>query len=119
MSDRLARVLTGLAVLMVAVIAAVVSFTHIETLALGHGQPLVDARLMPVSVDGLLVMSSLVLLAAARARQRAPSLARAGVVVGVVTMVLANVTFCARFGVIGAVISGWPWSRSSSQRKRC
>jgi hypothetical protein len=92
-SDRLARVLTGLAVLMVAVIAAVVSFTHIETFALAHGQPLVGARLMPVSVDGLLVVSSLVLLAAARAQQRALSLARAGPVLGVVATVLANVTF--------------------------
>jgi hypothetical protein len=62
-SDRLARVLTGLAVLAVAVIAAVVSFTHIETLALLHGQPLWDARFLPVSVDGLLVVSSLTLLA--------------------------------------------------------
>ena len=76
--DKLARVLTGVAVLAVAVIAACVSFSHIEALALSHGQPIWDARFLPVSVDGLLVVSSLTLLADARARRPEPGLARPG-----------------------------------------
>ena len=104
----MARVLTGLAVLAVAVIAAVVSFAHIESLALAHGQPLVAARLLPLSVDGLIVAASLSLLAEARAQREAPRLARAGLVLGVVATVAANVTYGARYGVVGGVISGWP-----------
>jgi hypothetical protein len=106
--DKFARVLTGLAVLAVAVIAAIVSFSHIEALALAHGQPLVAARLLPLSVDGLLVASSLTLLAEARARRDAPAMARTGLVLGVIATVLANVAFGARFGIVGAVISAWP-----------
>jgi len=102
------RFLTGLAVLAVAVIAAVVSFSHVESLALAHGQPLADSRLLPLSLDGLLVVSSLVLLAEARAHRGAPGLARAGLVLGVVATVAANIAFGARFGVIGAIVSGWP-----------
>ena len=107
-NDRLARVLTGLAVLTVAVIAAIVSFSHIEALALGHGQPIWDARFLPVSVDGLLVVSSLTLLAEARAQRPAPGLARAGLVLGVIATVAANVIFGIHAGPVGAVISAWP-----------
>lgn len=108
MSDKFARVLTGLAVLAVAVIAAIVSFSHIETLALSHGQPIWDARFLPVSVDGLLVVSSLTLLADARARRPAPGLARAGLVLGVIATVAANVVFGVHAGPVGAIISAWP-----------
>ena len=106
--DKFARALTGLAVLAVAVIAAVVSFSHIESLALGHGQPLWDARLLPLSVDGLIVVSSLTLLTEARAQRGAPGLARAGLDLGVVATLAANVAFGFHFGPVGAVISGWP-----------
>ncbi|HET9081668.1 MAG TPA: DUF2637 domain-containing protein [Trebonia sp.] len=106
--DKAARMLAGLAVLTVAVIAAIVSFSHIETLALSHGQPIWDARFLPVSVDGMLVVSSLTLLADARARRPAPGLARAGLVLGVVATVAANVVFGVHAGPVGAVISAWP-----------
>jgi hypothetical protein len=56
--DKVARILAGLAVLAVAA-AGVVSFTHIEALALAHGYALGTARLLPVSVDGLMVAASL------------------------------------------------------------
>lgn len=50
--DKLAWVLTGLAVLAVAVIAAVVSFSHIEAVALAPGYTVETPRLLPLSVDG-------------------------------------------------------------------
>ena len=106
--DRLARVLTGLTVCAVAVFAAIVSFSHIESLALAHGQPLAAARLLPLSVDGLILAASLVLLTEARAHREAPRLARAGLTLGVLATVLANVAYGARYGVVGAVISAWP-----------
>ena len=66
--DKFARVLTGLAVLTVAVVAGIVSFTHIETLTLAHGYTLGAARLLPVSVDGLIVAASLTCLTETRTR---------------------------------------------------
>lgn len=60
--DQFARVLAGLAVLAVAVIAAIVSYSHIDALALSHGYSTDTARLLPLSVDGLILASSLVLL---------------------------------------------------------
>ena len=104
----MSRVLAGLAVLVVAVIAAIVSFSHIESLALGHGQPIWDARLLPVSVDGLLVVSSLTMLAEARAQRPAPGLARFGLVFGIAGTLAANVAYGVHFGLVGAVISAWP-----------
>jgi hypothetical protein len=68
--DKAARELTGLAVLAVAVVAGIVSFSHIEGLALAHGYTLGTARLLPVSVDGLIVAASLACLTEARARSR-------------------------------------------------
>jgi Protein of unknown function (DUF2637) len=107
-STKLAQVLTGITVLAVAVFAAIVSFSHIEALALAHGQPVAAARLLPLSVDGLIVAASLSMLTEARAQREVPRLARAGLVLGVVATVLANVAFGARYGLVGAVISAWP-----------
>lgn len=104
MNARLAaRWATGAAVLAVAVIAAIVSYTHIQTLALSHGYTPGTASLLPFSVDGLIVASSLALANGAR-----PSLARTGLVLGVLATVAANVAFGARFGLVGEIISAWP-----------
>jgi hypothetical protein len=98
-----ARWLTALAVLAVAVIAAVTSFAHIESLALANGYTLATARLLPFSVDGLIVASSLALATGTRT-----ALARFGLVLGIVATVAANVVFGVRFGVTGAVVNSWP-----------
>jgi hypothetical protein len=60
------RPLTAAAVLLVAAIAAVVSYMHVATLALHYGQPPLAAYLLPLSIDGLVATSSLVLLRSAR-----------------------------------------------------
>jgi Protein of unknown function (DUF2637) len=103
-----ARVLTGLAVLAVAVVAGIVSFTHIETLALAHGYALGTARLLPVSVDGLIVAASLACLTEARTRGEASRLSRAGLVLGILATLAANVAAGAHFGITGAVVNAWP-----------
>lgn len=64
--NRLARA-TAAAVLLVASIAAVVSFVHIQRLAVTHGQAALTAYLLQVSVDGTVAAASLVML-----RPRAP-----------------------------------------------
>jgi hypothetical protein len=56
------RPLTAAAVLLVATIAAVVSYLHVATLALHYGQPPLAAYLLPLSIDGMVATSSLVLL---------------------------------------------------------
>ena len=77
MTDRY-RTLTTLAVLLVATIAAVVSYMHVASLALRYGQPPVAAYLLPVSIDGLVLVALLVMLRSARLGVGAPWLARSG-----------------------------------------
>lgn len=106
--EKFARVLTGLAVLAVAVVAGIVSFSHIETLALGHGYGIGTARLLPVSVDGLIVAASLACLTEARARGEASRLSRAGLVLGILATLAANVAAGAQFGIVGGIVNAWP-----------
>jgi hypothetical protein len=95
-------------VVAVAGFAAVVSYSHIYELGRAHGQDGAPARLLPLSVDGLIVAASLVLLHEARNGRAAPGLARVMLWLGIAATVGANVAFGARFGVLGAVISAWP-----------
>jgi Protein of unknown function (DUF2637) len=107
-TDKLVRSLTTTAVLLVAAIAAVVSFLHIEQLALSHGQERAAAVLLPLSIDGTVAAASLVMLRAARASLPTPSLARFMLVLSVTATLLANIAYGAPFGLTGALISGWP-----------
>jgi len=102
------RPLTAAAVLLVATIAAVVSYMHVATLALRYGQPPLAAYLLPLSIDGLVASSSLVMLRAARAQVSAPWLARTGLVLAVVATLAANVASGAQHGWPGALLAGWP-----------
>jgi hypothetical protein len=105
--DRLAR-WTAAAVLLVAAIAAVVSFVHIEHLAVTHGQTVLAAFLLPVSVDGTVAAASLVMLRAARAGLGTPVLARAMLGLAVTATLAANVAYGVPYGITGALLSGWP-----------
>jgi hypothetical protein len=102
------RPLTAAAVLLVAAIAAVVSYMHVATLALVYGQPPLAAYLLPLSIDGLVATSSLVLLRSARAGVSAPRLARAGLVLAVVAILAASVSSGAAHGWPGALLARWP-----------
>jgi hypothetical protein len=102
------RPLTAVAVLLVAAIAAVVSYMHVATLALDYGQPPLAAYLLPLSIDGMVATSSLVLLRSARAAVSAPWLARAGLVLAVAATLAANVASGAAAGWPGALLAGWP-----------
>jgi hypothetical protein len=102
------RPLTAAAVLLVAAIAAVVSYMHVATLALHYGQPPLAAYLLPLSIDGMVATSSLVLLRSARAGVSAPWLARAGLVLAVLATLAANVASGLPTGWPGALLAGWP-----------
>ena len=102
------RPLTAAAVLLVATIAAVISYMHVATLALHYGQPPLAAYLLPLSIDGMVATSSLVLLRSARAGVTAPWLARTGLVLAIVATLAANVASGLPHGWPGALLAGWP-----------
>lgn len=102
------RTMTAGAVLVVAAIAAGVSYLHIAKLALAYGQEPVAAYLLPLSIDGVVATSSLVMLRAARAGVSSPWLARAGLVLSVAATLGANVASGLGHGWQGALLAGWP-----------
>jgi ribose/xylose/arabinose/galactoside ABC-type transport system permease subunit len=57
--DRWIRWSTAAVVLAVAAFAAVISYTHMYDLGRAHGQSGTAARLLPLSVDGLILAAGL------------------------------------------------------------
>lgn len=106
--DTAIRVLAAIVVLAVAAFAAIVSYSHIFELGFHHGQDGAAARLLPLSVDGLIASASLVMLHAARREMSVPWLARAMLALGVGATVAANVGYGLPFGWLSAVVSAWP-----------
>ena len=98
---------TAAVVLAVAAFAAVVSYSHIYDLGRAHGQSGTAARLLPLSVDGLILAASLVMLHAASTGGPV-RLARCMLALGVAATGAANVLYGLGYGVLGAVISAWP-----------
>jgi hypothetical protein len=72
-ADRVIRWTTAVAVIGV---AAVVSYEHAGDLVRAHGETGWTARLIPLTVDGLIYVSSMVMLDSARRDVRVPALAR-------------------------------------------
>jgi Protein of unknown function (DUF2637) len=94
-------VLAALPVAAVAVIAGIVSFSHIEALGLRTGQTITDARLLPLAVDGLIVAGSVILLAGSW-------LGWIGVSLGVAGTLYANVMSGLPRGPLAATVAAWP-----------
>ncbi|MGD9525627.1 MAG: DUF2637 domain-containing protein [Pseudonocardia sp.] len=100
------RVVTVAAVLVVAGVAAVVSYAHMRALGLRAGEGrLADA--LPLSVDGLLVAASLVLYVRRRAGRPAGVLPWVGLLLGVSASVAANIA-AAEPTLLGRVVAAWP-----------
>jgi Protein of unknown function (DUF2637) len=93
--------LAALPVAAVAVIAGVVSYSHIEALGLATGQSITDARLLPLAVDGLIVAGSVILLAGSW-------LGWIGVAIGVGGTLYANVMSGLPRGPLAATVAAWP-----------
>ncbi len=114
--DVMIRVLAAAVVLAVAAFAAIVSYSHIFELGRQHHQDGTAARLLPLSVDGLIAAASLVMVHAARKKLPVPQLARAMLATGVIMTVAANVIYGippswispVMSALIGAAISAWP-----------
>jgi Protein of unknown function (DUF2637) len=106
--DRMIRAATAAVVTAVASFAAVVSYSHIYDLGRLHGQAGTAARLLPLSVDGLILAASLVMLHEARNKRPAPALARFALWLGIAATLGANAAYGAPFGPLGVVVSTWP-----------
>jgi len=107
-ADRIIRWTTAVAVIGVAAVAAVVSYEHADDLVRAHGETGWRARLIPLTVDGLIYASSMVMLDSARRGIRVPALARWLLGLGIVATLAANVAHGLGRGLIGAAVGAWP-----------
>lgn len=108
MSENALCRLAGAAVAIVAAIAAIVSFAHIESLSLALGQTTLASALMPASIDGSIAASSLALLSAARRKGKTPRVAQAMLTAGVLATLSANAYSGMAHGAPGIVLAMWP-----------
>lgn len=92
----------------VAAIAAIVSYSHIYVLGREHGGTGTAARLLPLSVDLLILVGELMLLHEADDKNQRFILGWVLVWSGILATLAANVAYGAQFGVAGALIWGWP-----------
>lgn len=99
---------TAVTVALVATFAAIISYTHIYSLARLHHAPVIDAGLTPLVTDGLILASSLVLLYAAKHKLQTPKLAHVTLWLGIAATVAANVAYGLSQGWESALIDSWP-----------
>jgi Protein of unknown function (DUF2637) len=102
------RAVRWLTVAAVAMVAAVLSYRHQYELAVTHGGSVLTARLVPLSIDGLLLAGSLAILDAARRDRGQAWAARLTVGLGVAMTLWANTVHGIAYGPVGVVVSGWP-----------
>jgi Protein of unknown function (DUF2637) len=107
-TDKAIRWSTAAAVIGVAVVAAVVSYEHAYALVHAHGETGWTAHLIPLTVDGLIWASSMVMLDSARRGVRVPALARWLLGLGIAATLAANVAHGLGHGPVGAAVAAWP-----------
>jgi Protein of unknown function (DUF2637) len=81
---------TACAIVGVAAIAAVASYEHAYALVRVHGEAGWTGRLVPLTVDGLIYASSMVMLDSARRKTPVPALARWLLGLGIAATLAAN-----------------------------
>ncbi|MBT2207037.1 DUF2637 domain-containing protein [Actinomadura sp. NEAU-AAG7] len=99
---------TAATVVAIGAIAAYISYRHALDVATAYGEPGATGRLVPLTIDGLVYVASMVMLDAARRRVQAPALARFALVLGIGATVAVNVLHGVAHGPVGAVIAAWP-----------
>jgi Protein of unknown function (DUF2637) len=107
-TGRLIRITTALAVAAVAAVAAVISYRHAYELVTTHGETSATARLVPFTVDGLILAASMLILDASRRAMPVPPLARWCLGAGIAATIGANLAHGLGHGPIGALVSAWP-----------
>ena len=81
---------------------------HAYALVGAHGEAGWTGRLAPLTVDGLVCASSMVMLDSARRKARVPPLARWLLGLGIAAALAANVAHGLGHGPSGAVVAAWP-----------
>lgn len=107
-ADPIIRWSTAFTVLGVAAVAAVASYEHAYDLVRAHGESGWTARMVPLTVDGLIYASSMVMLNAARRSIPVPALARWLLGLGIAATLAANVAHGLGHGLVGASVAAWP-----------
>src|ERR1700728_4144044 len=107
-ADRVIKWSTAGAVLGVAAVAAVASYEHAYDLVRAHDEVGWTARLVPLTVDGLVYASSMVMLDSARRAMPVPALARWLLGLGIAATLAANVAHGLGHGLAGAAVAAWP-----------
>jgi len=105
--DRVIRSLAGVTVAGLAGLAGAISYSHMRVLAGANGQAGWHAHAFPLSVDGVEIVASLVLLADRRTGRRSGWLPWTALAVGTAASLAANVA-TAGPDPISRVIAGWP-----------
>jgi hypothetical protein len=105
--DITIRAAAGVTVVGLAGIAGAISYSHMTELAHAHGETGWRARMFPLSVDGIEIVASLVLLADKRAGCRSGVLPWAALIAGTGASFAANVAVGGS-DWIGRAVSGWP-----------
>jgi hypothetical protein len=107
-TDRAIRWSTIGAVSVVALVAAFVSYRHALTVVRAHGESGVLALAYPLTIDGMIYASSMVLLNAARRGADRPRLAYAALALGIAATLAVNVAAGLAYGAVGALVAAWP-----------
>lgn len=92
--------------------AAVASYEHAYALVRVHGETGWTARLVPLTVDGLIYASSM--LDSARRKMSVPALARWLLGPGIAATLAADVAHGLGHGLIGVTLVAWPAARNRS-----
>jgi len=108
-ADRVVRWTTAGVVLGVAAVAGVSSYEHAYVLVQAHGEAGWTARLVPLTVDGLVYASSMHGNARLRTRKApVPALVRWLLGLGIAATLAANVAHGLGHDLIGAAVAAWP-----------
>jgi Protein of unknown function (DUF2637) len=107
-TEHIIRWSTAGAVVGVAAVAAVASYEHAYALVRAHGEAGWTGRLIPLTVDGLIYASSMVMLDSARRKTPVPALARWLLGLGIAATLAANVAHGLGHGPVGAAVAAWP-----------
>ena len=104
---RLVERTTTASVALLAGIAALVSYGHMHALAMQHGEGRLASALIPLSVDGMIVASSMSLLLDSRLGRRGGVLPWTLLITGAAASLAANIAV-AEPALLGRVIAAWP-----------
>lgn len=103
------RKATTTVVVALAVLAAYVSYIHMFVVTRLYGaESMATAVVVPLTIDGMIVASGMVVLAHAQTGRRVPVLTWFGLAFGIVATVGVNAAYGLQSGPAGAVLAAWP-----------